>query len=265
MKPYRLACGQFQPRAGEKQFNTARMIEQAEEAAFYHANLILFPELITTGYLPSKELIPLAEPLTGNTIQHLSSAAKTLQIAVAFGFAEFDVESNQRFNSLVVLSKGGDIIGLYHKTHLWDAEKRWAQPGSEVPVFEVEGIRCCGWICYDTRFPEVARLGALAGAELGLAPTAWLGPPQEWDLALRCRALDNTIFVAGADMISKSAKLKCHGLSMIVDPKGRVLARAEKEREGIIHADLDPDILQQQKNRVPLLKDRRTDIFKERL
>ncbi|MBD3384989.1 hypothetical protein GF407_08685 [candidate division KSB1 bacterium] len=261
MHPYRLACGHFEPRAREKQHNIARMIELAEQAAYHRCNLILFPELITTAYLPSKELKPLAEPLNGNTIQTLSNAALTLKISMAFGFAELDAEKNYRYNSLVVLDQKGELAGLYRKTHLWNTEKKWAEPGSEVSVFDLDGIRTCGWVCYDTRFPEIARLGALFGAELGLVPTAWLGPAEEWDLALRARALDNTMFVAGADLISKLPKCDCHGLSMIVDPRGRILARAEGDKQGIIYADLDPEILQKQKERVPLLKDRRTDLF----
>jgi predicted amidohydrolase len=108
----------------------------------------------------------------------------------------------------------------------------------------------------------VARLGALAGADVGLVSTAWLGPGKEWELALRARALDNSMFVAGADIIGPDPALRCHGQSLIVDPKGRVLARAEPEQEGIICAALDPSVLDTQRGRLPLLGDRRPELYR---
>lgn len=125
----------------------------------------------------------------------------------------------------------------------------------------MDGVACSGWICYDTRFPEVGRLAALGGADLGLVATAWLGPGEEWELAMRARALDNSLFVAGADIISYDPILRCYGRSVIVDPKGNVLAQAEPEQEGIIWADLKGEVLEAQRGRVPLLADRRSGAY----
>jgi predicted amidohydrolase len=145
--------------------------------------------------------------------------------------------------------------------HLWDTEKQWAQAGDEAQVFEVDGLRCTGWICYDTRFPELARMAALDGADVALVATAWLGPGEEWELALRARALDNSMYVAGADIISEEPGLRCRGLSMIVGPKGNVLARMEPGQEGIVCALLEPSGLDAQRGRVPLLRDRRPGLY----
>jgi predicted amidohydrolase len=172
-------------------------------------------------------------------------------MAMAFGLAELDQEQDVRYNSMVVLDKRGAIAAVYHKMHLWASEKEWARGGADLPVFEMDGVACSGWICYDTRFPELARMAALKGAEVGLVSTAWLGPGEEWELALRARALDNSIFVAGADIISPNPALRCRGLSMIVDPKGRVLARAEPGQEGVIYAVLKQDQLDAQRGAAP--------------
>ena len=128
-------------------------------------------------------------------------------------------------------------------------------------LFDMGGVRYGGWICYDTRFPEVGRAAAIGGAEVGLVPTAWLGPTEEWRLALRARALDNGIFVAGADIISKDPGLRCRGASMIAGPHGEILAQAQEDNEGIIWADLSQETLTKQRERLPLLKHRRTDLF----
>jgi predicted amidohydrolase len=261
MHDFHVACGQFAPEPGEKDKNTARMIRYAGEARDLRCDLILFPELVVTGYIAAEEIPPLAEPLDGPHVQQLSKAARDLGIAIAFGLAEKDAETDTCYNSLVALNAQGELAGVYRKMHLWSSEKEWAQGGDRVETFSIGEMTCGGWICYDTRFPEVARLVALRGADLGLVPTAWLGPADEWALALRARALDNAMFVAGADIISYDPMLRCYGHSMIVDPHGEVLARAEPEEAGIIHAKLEAEVLEAQRARVPLLADRHPELY----
>ena len=266
MRAIRIACGQFAAVPGDKAANVARMIAYAGQARDEGCELILFPELIVTGYLPVEQVLALVEPVTGPSVQRLAQAARKLRIAIAFGLAELDEARARhsygaRYNSLVVLDRQGSLAALYHKMHLWAAEREWAEPGNEALAFELDGVRYGGWICYDTRFPELARLSALAGIEAGLVPTAWLGPGDEWELALRARALDNSIFIAGADIIGPDPALRCYGRSLIVSPKGRVLARAEPEQEGIVCATLDPAEMAAQRGRVPLLADRRPALY----
>ncbi len=261
MRDLHIACGQFAPEPGDKAKNIAQMVRQATEARDVGAELILFPELVVTGYLAPDMIRPLAEPVTGPSVRTLGNAARDLGLAIAFGFAESDERRRALYNSLVVLDKQGEVAGVYHKMHLWATEKQWAQPGKQATTFDLAEIRCGGWICYDTRFPELARLAALSGADVGLVAAAWLGPGEEWKLALRARALDNSIFVAGADVISYDPVLRCYGLSMIVGPKGNVLAEAKPEQEGIIHAVLKGQDLEAQRKRVPLLADRRPRLY----
>ena len=262
MRDFHVACGQFVAEPGGKDGNVARMVGYAEAAKKEGCELILFPELILTGYLTPERIAPLAEPVSGPGVQALAKAAGDLGIAISFGFAELDGESGVCYNSLAFIDKGGRVMGVYRKIHLWDTEKTWAEPGADVPVFEMEGIRLTGWICFDTRFPEVGRLAALKGADLGLAPTAWLGPGDEWKLAVQSRALDNSMFVAGADIINPDPALRCHGLSLIVSPKGHILAQAEPGQEGIIHAVLKKQDMDAQRGRLALLKNRRPELYR---
>ncbi|MFL7811353.1 MAG: carbon-nitrogen hydrolase family protein [Anaerolineae bacterium] len=257
----RIACGQFAAQPGDAPANVARMIGYAGQARAEGCELILFPELIVTGYLAPERVRPLAEPLSGPSVRRLAQAAGQIGIAIAFGLAELDEARGVRYNSLVIVDATGRVAGVYHKMHLWDTEREWAEPGREVLSLDLGTARYSGWICYDTRFPELARLGALAGAEVALVPTAWLGPGEEWELALRARALDNGIFCAGADIVGPDPALRCRGLSLIVDPKGQVLARAEPDSEGIICATLQRATLDAQRGRVPLLRHRRPALY----
>ncbi len=257
MRDFHVACGQFEAIAGNKAKNIAIMYAQAQQAARVGADLILFPELALTGYLHVEQITPLAEPLSGSNIISLTACAREFSISLAFGFAEIEQQTGKVYNSLVIVDKQGQIAGVYHKIHLWDSERRWATAGTRCVPFDLEGIRAGAWICYDTRFPELARSVFLNGAVLGLVATAWLGPTDEWELALRARALDNAFFVAGSDIISRDPDLLCRGSSMIVGPHGNVLARAEEGQESVIDCVLDWDDLHRQRTRLPLAKDRR--------
>lgn len=259
MDTFHIACGQFIAAPGDKAANVARMLAYARQARARGCALILFPELIVTGYLPAGQIAPLAESLDGSLVRQIAQGAQALDIAIAFGMAERGARGACH-NSLVAIDRAGKIAGVYRKVHLWADEATWATPGDEVTAFALDGVSCSGWICYDTRFPEVARLAALAGADVALVSTAWLGPRDEWVLALRARALDNSFFVAGADIVNPGPALRCVGASLIVGPRGEVLAEAGPGQEGIIDAILDGVTLRRQRDRVRLLDNRRLDV-----
>ena len=256
----RVACGQFLAYAANKAYNLKRMCEQIQEAAAARCAVIVFPELIVSGYLPADEVPEQAEPIDGPSVARVREDASAAGIAVAFGMAE-RAPDGALYDSMVVVDATGELLATYRKVHLFGAEKSWATAGDEVPVFTVGGVKAGGWICFDTRFPEVARAAAAGGAELALVPAAWLGPLDEWDLALRARAMDNSMFVAGADIVNWVKGLQCHGGSTIVGPHGEVLARAWTELDCVIHADLDPAAIAHQQHRLGLLANRRDDLF----
>ena len=256
----RVACGQFLAYAANKAYNLKRMREQIQEAAAARCAVIVFPELIVSGYLPADEVPEQAEPVDGPSVARVREDASAAGIAVAFGMAE-RAPDGALYDSMVVVDATGELLATYRKVHLFGAERSWATAGDEVPVFTVGGVKAGGWICFDTRFPEVARAAAAGGAELALVPAAWLGPLDEWDLALRARAMDNSMFVAGADIVNWVKGLQCHGGSTIVGPHGEVLARAWTELDCVIHADLDPAAIAHQQHRLGLLANRRDDLF----
>ncbi len=262
MKRLHLACGQFRADPGNKPANVAAMDRLAAEAAKRGCELVLFPEMALTGYLPPDDMPSLAESVDGPSAGTISDIARAHRIAVAYGFPELVDDPERRFNTFIVFDSAGAEAGRYRKIHLWDTEAAWCAPGTETPVFDLNGTALSGWICYDTRFPELARLEFLAGAEVCLVPTAWLGPPEEWDLSLRARALDNAFFVAGSDLINPLSGLECRGLSLITGPHGEVLARAVPGTECVIDAVLEPETMLKQRRRVPLRRDRVPSLYR---
>lgn len=259
-----LTCGQFSPHAADVAANAAIMVEQIAEAAVAGARLIVFPELCLSGYLTPEEIAPLAVNLDGPEVAPLREAAHRQGIAVAFGLAE-RAPDGAVYNSMAYLDGTGAIGAVYHKVHLWDSEKRWARPGEGFATFDAAGARAGMWICYDTRFPECARSLAVQGAALGLVATAWLGPAEEWKLAVRARAMDNGMYVAASALQGRHGPFVFNGGSLIVDPHGKVLAEAEEGTDEVIAAEYDERVLAGFCGRVPLLEHRRLDAYADLL
>lgn len=264
MNVTRVACGQFEAHAADKQYNLKLMSLQINKAANNGCNIIVFPELIVSGYLSAKQIPSQAEQISGSSVSKIRAYASSVEIAVAFGMVEADHNGNL-YDSMIVVNGSGEICNVYRKLHLFGSEKSWAMSGDSLSVFCINGVPTTGWICFDTRFPELARDVAVRGAEIALVPAAWLGPPEEWVLSLRARALDNSMFVAGAGIINFADGLRCHGNSLIAGPHGEILARADADIDCVIWADLDPTTIAHQRNRLALLENRRKDIFKTSL
>lgn len=262
MKRLHIACGQFVATPGDKTRNIDAIERLTAEAAGRGCRLIVFPEMAITGYLPPHQMPGLAEAAEDASGRRIASIAKSNGIAIAYGFPELLPGGDKRSNTFLMVGPDGNEVGRYRKIHLWDTEAAWCEAGTELPIFEFEGVRISGWICYDTRFPELARMAFLDGVELCLVPTAWLGPTAEWELSLRARALDNAFFVAGSDMINPLEGLICRGASLIAGPHGEVLAQAEYETECVIDAILEPSVIDEQRDRLPLARDRKPDFYR---
>lgn len=255
-----LACGQFAPAAGGIQRNTERMRALARDAARSGAAILVLPELCLCGYPLPDAARGWAVSAVGPEIARLAACARENRIALCFGFAE-SAADHLLYNSMGFLDHAGTLRSVYRKVHLWVTEKAWATPGPDFTAMTDGDLRLGMWICYDTRFPETARTLARAGATLGLVGSAWFGPPEEWELAVRARALDNGIFVAGASVLGSFGASPFRGSSLIADPHGRVLAQAREAVEEVICAEYDDGAVESFRSRLPLLSDLRPGAY----
>ena len=237
---FRLSCAQFRGEPGEVARNLDTMARLAKQAAEDDgADLVVFAEMAPTCYTRPEILADAAQPLDGEIVRFLCDVASSLSIDLAFGMPELSESDGARYNTMVYLGSDGRMLATYRKTHLFGRETDWARPGDSVSAFDTRLGLAAMWVCYDTRFPEVARASAVAGARFAVVSTAWLGPPDEWELAVRSRAMDNGIFRGGGGPDWRRGGLVCRGLSLIADPHGRVIARAEPGCEGICTAEID--------------------------
>ena len=255
-----LACGQFAAEPGGVEANLAKVRSLSREAAAAGAAIVVFPELCVTGYLGAGEIEPLAARVDGPQIAHAAETARSAGTAVCLGFAERAVDG-RLYNSMAFLDTAGVVRAVSRKAHLFGAEPRWAACAGSVAAFDAGGLRCGAWVCYDTRFPELARRLALDGATACFAGSAWLGPADEWELAIRARAMDNGIYVAGAALQGEGRGFAFHGASLIADPHGRVIARCRGTGDEVIVAEYDDAVVAEFRGRVPLLEHRRADLL----
>ena len=255
-----LACGQFAPAGGDFSGNIGHIRALAAEASRRGASLLVLPELCLGGYPSATEARSWAVPKDGREMAEVGACAAEHGLAMCLGFAE-RAEGDLLFNSAAYVDRTGALLSVYRKVHLWVTEKDWARPGERFAATKDGELTAGMWICYDSRFPEGARSLARAGATLGLVGSAWFGPAEEWELAIRSRALDNGMFVAGASVLGAFGGSPFHGASLIADPHGKVLARAEEGREQVIWAEYDDEVVAGFRRRLPLLSDLRPHAY----
>jgi predicted amidohydrolase len=227
---WRVGFLQFEPAFGDVAANLDRL-EAALEPARGRADLIVLPELATTGYnvLSREELAGLAEPVPdGPATRRLVRLAAHLNAHLVVGLAESAGEA--LYNSAALLGPAG-WIGTYRKVHLYDREKLVFDPGNlGFPVHGLPGpdSPLVGMmICFDWRFPEAARRLALAGADLIAHPSNLVGP---WcQAAMVTRGLENRVFAVTANRTGVEDRgghrLAFTGRSQVVDPDGTILVQ----------------------------------------
>ena len=254
------------PEFGNIQANLDRI---AKMLAGREADLLVLPELFSTGYRFKNmdEAHQYAETIPdGLTTNFLISQAKKINTYIFAGLVEVDKE--YVYNSSVIVGPDG-FIGRYRKIHLFDTEKACFHAGSEVPpVFDLNGIKVGVMICFDWRFPEMARSLALKGAEIIAHPSNLVLPHCPQAMITRC--LENRIYAITADRIGKESRVpdeSIHfiGQSQVVDPDGNILIRASEtdEEVQIIEIDLDKARRKLLNSKNDIFKDRRPDLYSE--
>ncbi|MEW1546949.1 carbon-nitrogen hydrolase family protein [Streptomyces tsukubensis] len=259
----KVAAAQFAPTA-DAAANLAVIEEMTAEAAAAGAELVVFPE---ESMLPSEVSDETGVPLRDLAAAHwepfvegLSRTARTHGVAmVAAGFE--DSGSALPYNTMAAVDATGEVIGLYHKMHLYDAfdykESRHIQRGDTGPVVVRIGDFNVGLVnCYDVRFPEFTRSLVEMGADLLAVSAAWVkGPLKEdhWQTLVRTRAIENTCWVVASSLTTPD----CIGLSMAVDPLGVVRAALGEEERSLLVVDADKDRIDRARTVLPVLRNRR--------
>ncbi len=255
----RVAVGQFASGA-DKSANVERIAALTGQAVKAGARVVVFPEgaMHTFGEL-TDDLRPAAEPLDGPFVDSMMRLAYRLGIIVVAGMFETIPGDERIYNTAVIVDPRDGVLAAHRKRHLYDAfgerESDRFRPGDDPPpVIELDGFKTGLVICYEIRFPAYIQELADRGAQLLLVPTAWVAGPlkeEHWSVMLRARAIENTMYVAGAGMggVGYCAR------SMIVDPLG-VVQVGLAENEGVAVGEISEERLATARARLPLVAQR---------
>jgi predicted amidohydrolase len=252
-----------------------RNLETAERlvrgAASDGAWLIVLPE--KWNVLGDAEaLVEGAESLDGPSLDAVRSWSRELGVTICAGSIAERVDAHDRLsNTSTLVAPDGEFAAVYRKIHMFDVdvggiayrESETEEPGEEVVVGDVAGVRVGLTICYDLRFPELYRILALREARVITVPAAFTMETgrDHWEVLLRARAIENQLFVVAAGQVGEAPPhYRSYGRSMIVDPWGVVLATAPDE-ECFVCAELRPERIDEVRDSIPSLANRRPQSY----
>jgi predicted amidohydrolase len=251
----------------QKDENLKSAIEYIRKAKARKAELVAFPEFLM-AYSPASqtasELAKIAETIGGDFTSTLRKTAKNNRISVVATIYEKSRIKNRVYDTALLIDKNGKLSSVYRKLHLYDAlgfkESAKLAKGQELIKPIRTSVGNIGMmICYDVRFPEMSRMLVLMGANVLAIPSAWVkgeNKVEHWQTMLKARAIENGCYIVAPDQIGNIYV----GHSMVVDPFGRIVLDME-EREGLGIVDLDTKLVNDVRKKLPLLKNRRTDIY----
>lgn len=252
---------QMQAVLGDKAKNLEKILTFIEKAAQNNADLVLFPELALTGLSTKEQTKELAESIEGPSIVKVQEWAENFNVKVIFGFPE--VVNNKVYNSACLINHNGELIGVHRKAHLWNEEANYYSAGDNFHVWETDIGKIGIMICYDTQFPESARLLALKGAQMILVPTGNMSPFESLQPFNICsRAEENQIFVITTNLVGTEEPLYFFGESTAADPFGKIIAKADQTEKGIL-VNIDIGKIKEARKNYDYLANRRPELYRE--
>jgi predicted amidohydrolase len=250
-----------------KQHNLQAALGLIKDTKSKGAELIAFPEFLmafSPASQSAKELAELAESVDGPFVNSLRDAARAAVISVVGTIYETCSLANRVYDTAVWIDAAGQLVSVYRKLHLYDAfgfkESDKFHPGEDIAQPVKSGENCFGMmICYDLRFPELARLLTLAGANVIVAPSGWIQGDlklEHWQTMNKARALENGCYLIAPGQVGNIYI----GHSMVVDPLGRTIVDLG-DKEGFEVVNLDLKLVAETREKLPLIKNRRTDVY----
>ncbi|MCH5672523.1 carbon-nitrogen family hydrolase [Streptomyces gilvus] len=223
------------------------------------ADLVVLPELWTTGAFAYERFAADAEPLEGPTYEAMAKAASDAGVWLHAGSIPERDPEGPLYNTSLLFSPSGDLAAAYRKIHRFGFDKGEAVlmgAGRELVTVRLPDTTLGVATCYDLRFPELFRSLVDAGAETLVVPAGW--PERRrahWTLLAQARAVENQAFVLACGTAGTHAGVPQAGHSIVVDPWGEVLAEAGSGEE-VLTVEFDPARVAATREQFPALKDR---------
>ncbi|WCB96333.1 (R)-stereoselective amidase [Baekduia alba] len=250
--------------------NVQRMVEWVRDEGAA-ADVVVFPELATTGYVPPEptaaftaRLRDASERVPGRLTDALAAVAQETRTHVVAGFSELG-DDGELYNSIVWVHRADGALHVHRKAHLFQRERAYFAAGDRFEAFDTDLGRVGLQVCYDSKYPEVSRLQALAGAELMIAVFAYAPDPGVPADILQHRAVvrawENGAFYVAANRLGREGDDAFAGRSAVAGPTGRILTDPDDATAPVVRAVLDAGDFALAGRDALLVADRRPDLY----
>lgn len=236
-----------------------------------NADFIVLPEMFNCPYSNDKFIEYGEAENDSYTLNIISKLAKSNQVYILAGSIP-EKENDELYNTSYLFNQKGEIIAKHRKMHLFDIdvkdkitfkESDVLTAGNDFTIAQTDFGKIGIGICYDIRFPELARILVENGALMLFYPGAFnmTTGPAHWELLFRARALDNQVYCIGvAPALNENASYHSFGHSIVANPWGEIIAEADQEEE-IVYCEIDLDEIKKVREELPLLKNKREDLY----
>lgn len=260
----RIAVGQMSCALGDVAANVQKIAGFAAQAKTAGAELVVFPEMMDTGYaMPVIETH--ASTWRRGAVPELRRITKSLSIAIVCGVSER--EGSAIYNAQIAIDARGEMLAQYRKMHLFACapidEHDCFAAGETFASFAFGESRFGLSICYDLRFPEVYRRLAIKEKANGFViSSAWPFPRVEHMRVLAtARAIENQSYVILANRVGTDAGVTFCGSSAIIDPYGVTIAAAAADREELLCAEISHELIESVRDLMPVFAHRRQELY----
>ena len=239
----------------DKPANYARVHSLVASAEPEAGSLIVLPEMFATGF--SNNLSVTVESEEGPTLQFLRALAAAHDCTVIGGVVTPGKNGSKGRNQAVAVSPAREVLSRYTKMQPFSlgGETSCHEKGAGPVIFDWRGFKVAPLICYDLRFPEIAREAVRLGAEILVYIASWpIKRQQHWITLLQARAIENLAYVIGVNRCGSDPEFVYSGRSVVVDPHGIIMADAA-EQERVVTAGLEVELVRAWREQFPALRD----------
>ena len=254
-----------------KEENLKKATSMIKESIKQETDFIVLPEMFNCPYSNDKFIEYCEEEKTSRTISKISQLAHENNVYILAGSIP-EKENANLYNTSYLFNRNGELIAKHRKMHLFDIDVKGKikfmesdvlTAGDNVTIADTEFGKIGIGICYDIRFPELARLMAQKNALILFYPGAFnmTTGPAHWELLFRSRALDNQVFCVGvAPALNENASYHSFGHSIITNPWGEIVTETDTKEELVI-TEIDLSEIKKIREELPLLKNKREDLY----
>ncbi len=258
----------------DKKENLKNACSMISQSVSENVDIVVLPEMFNCPYSNDKFIEYCETEEDSHTLNTISSLAQENNVYILAGSIP-EKENDNLYNTSYLFNRKGEILAKHRKMHLFDIdvkdritfkESDVLTAGDNFTIANTEFGKIGIGICYDVRFPELARVMVENGALILFYPGAFnmTTGPAHWELLFRSRALDNQVFCVGvAPALNKDASYHSYGHSIRTNPWGEIIVQAS-EKEELIISEIDLDEIKKIREELPLLKNKRKDLYEVR-